>query len=133
MTVFVDTSALFALLDADDEHHVRAAGIWERLIENETTLATSNYTLVECYALVHRRLGTAALRDLVEGVVPILDVHWIEEDVHGQAVAALLAAGRRHVSVVDCSSFVLMRRLGITTAFAFDRHFTEQGFVRVGR
>lgn len=43
---------------------------------------------------------------------------------------ALLAAGRLRLSLIDCASFVLMRRHGIQRAFTFDRHFTEQGFER---
>lgn len=131
MSVFVDTSGLFALLDADDTHHERARSAWTRLIEEGVRLATCSYTLVEAYALVRKRLGVRALRSVVEDLVPVLDVHWLDEDTHAQATAALLAAGRRKPSLVDCASFVLMRQLGITRAFTFDRHFTEQGFERV--
>lgn len=53
------------------------------------------------------------------------------EENHGVAVTALLTAGKRQLSLVDCSSFEAMRRLGITSAFAFDRHFAEQGFEQV--
>lgn len=49
--------------------------------------------------------------------------------LHQRALATLLGAGRREVSLVDWVSFLLMRELGIRHAFAFDRHFAEQGFV----
>lgn len=39
----------------------------------------------------------------------------------------MLAAGRR-VSLVDWTSFLVMRRRGITTAFAFDADFAAEGF-----
>jgi predicted nucleic acid-binding protein len=32
------------------------------------------------------------------------------------------------LSLVDCTSFQVMRQLGIDTAFAFDEHFAEQHF-----
>lgn len=131
MSVFIDTSALYALLDADDDHHSRARTAWARLLEEDTQLVSSNYVLVETCALVRNRLGVAALRVLVEDLVPVMDVRWLDEETHAQAVAALLAAGRRRLSLVDCASFVLMRRQGIHQAFAFDRHFAEQGFVRI--
>jgi predicted nucleic acid-binding protein len=41
------------------------------------------------------------------------------------------AANRRSLSLVDCVSFVVMRQLAIRDAFAFDRHFEEQGFTLV--
>jgi predicted nucleic acid-binding protein len=37
-------------------------------------------------------------------------------------------AHRRGLSLVDCTSFAIMRRQAITRAFHFDRHFQEQGF-----
>ena len=41
------------------------------------------------------------------------------------AVAALLAANCRQLSLVDCTSFQAMRQLGIATVFTFDAHFVE--------
>ena len=43
-------------------------------------------------------------------------------------MAAVLSAGRRRLSLVDCVSFDVMTRLGIDVCFAFDAHFREQGF-----
>lgn len=34
-------------------------------------------------------------------------------------------------SFTDCTSFAVMRQLGITTVFAFDEHFEQFGFMRV--
>ena len=40
---------------------------------------------------------------------------------------------RRHIDkqwgLVDCVSFVVIRRLGLTTALAFDQHFVQAGFI----
>ncbi|MCK6480075.1 MAG: PIN domain-containing protein [Planctomycetes bacterium] len=131
MSVFVDTSALLAVLDADDRHHGKAKAAWERLLEGEDDLLTSNYVLVETFALVQARLGTAAARALAEEVVPALEVRWMDADLHAQAVAALLAAGRRKLSLVDCSSFAVMGSLGLRRAFAFDGRFRERGYEAV--
>jgi predicted nucleic acid-binding protein len=43
-------------------------------------------------------------------------------------VAALLAAATSDVSLVDWTSFELMRRKGIETALTFDDDFERQGF-----
>lgn len=48
--------------------------------------------------------------------------------LHQQALAALLSAGRREVSLVDWVSFLWMREQNIRQAFAFDQLFLEQGF-----
>ncbi len=84
--------------------------------------------LVECFALIQARLGLPALRAFHQAALPLLRVLWIGLEDHQAAVHALLTANRRGLSLVDCSSFQLMHRHGLRYAFAFDRHFSEQGF-----
>jgi len=55
-------------------------------------------------------------------------IEWVDEVVHAQAVSSCIAADRRWLSLVDLSSFETMRRLGIRSAFTFDRHFRQHGF-----
>jgi len=128
MSLFVDTSAFFAVLDANDENHVAARHMWEDLLTQEVVLVCSNYVLVETLALVQRRLGIPAVRVLQEDIMPMLNVEWVDESLHQVGIASVLAAARRRLSLVDCVSFEIMRRLGIKTAFVFDHHFEEQGF-----
>jgi len=126
--VFVDTSALYALLDRDDRRHAEAAAIWGRLVEEARPLTTHSYVLVEAFALVQRRLGPAAVKALQNDVVPLLDVIWVDEALHRAATEALLASGSRAVSLVDWTSFAVMRDRGLRLAFAFDDDFRSQGF-----
>ncbi len=128
MTVFVDTSALLAVADRADTNHVLAKAAWKKLLESEARVLTTNYVLVETIALVQHRYGLDALRALAHEVLPALETEWVGADDHAAALAAVLASDRRHLSLVDCTSFEVMRRLGISTAFAFDRHFAELGF-----
>ena len=128
MAVFIDTSAFFAVLDADDANHAAAARIWKGLIEQHEELVCSNYILIEAFALLRRRLGLESARVFQMDVVGVLEVRWVDEPLHAAGVSAMLTAGRRQLSLVDCVSFELMRRLGLTAAFAFDPDFTDQGF-----
>lgn len=131
-SVFVDTSALYAVLDADDALHREAATAWYRLLdriaEGDLRALTHLGVVVETSALVQRRLGLAALRSLHDDLLVPVEVVWIDEVLHGRAVSALLAAGRRNVSLVDWTSFELMRGRAIGDALAFDRDFVDQGF-----
>jgi predicted nucleic acid-binding protein len=126
--VFVDTSALLAVLNAGDENHARAARVFRGLLESSEELVTSNYVLVETMALLQHRFGLAAARGFQDDMVPVLGIAWVDAELHAEATAALLTAGRRDLSLVDCVSFACMRRQGFTRAFHFDRHFREQGF-----
>jgi len=128
VAVWVDTSSLYALVNADDEQHEQAHAVWTQLREQKELLLTSNYVLVETVTLIGRRLGLRSARDFQTEFVPILQVTWVDEPLHRQAVAALLTAGRRDLSLVDCVSFELMRQRGLDAAFAFDAHFVQQGF-----
>jgi uncharacterized protein len=128
MIVFADTSALYAVLDRDDENHQRARAAWEMLLKSDAVLLTSNYVLVETCALVQHRLGLDALRTFQDDILPLLTVEWISQAQHDSAIGAVLLAGRKKLSLVDCVSFGMMRAGGLRKAFAFDRHFVEQGF-----
>ena len=105
MSVFVDTSAFFAVLDDDDENHDAAKQIWEDLLNQEAVLVCSNYVLVETLALVQRRLGIPAVRVFQEDIMPVLNVEWVDESLHQVGIASVLAAARRRLSLVDCVSF----------------------------
>jgi uncharacterized protein len=128
VNVYLDTSAIVALLDADDANHEVAARAWEVAKEAPVRLVTSNYVVVETAAVVQRKLGPAGFHRLMVDFLPVAGLEWVASEEHAAGIAVALASGRRGLSVVDAVSFQVMRRLGITTAFAFDSHFQEQGF-----
>lgn len=128
MTVFVDTSALLALLDGDEARHAQALASWKSFLDAGRPLVSTNYVALESVAVAQRRLGLAAVEALHGVFFPLVQIAWVDETLHATAVAALLAARRRAVSLVDHSSFALMRARAVRTAFALDPHFAEQGF-----
>jgi len=128
MRAFVDTSALLALLDAEDADHAAVASAWQELKREDAVLTTTNYVVVETSAVCQRRLGMPAARTLQQDLEPIVDMQWVTREVHERAAVAMLAANRRDLSLVDCVSFEVMRRLDIRRAFTLDDHYREQGF-----
>ena len=104
--------------------------MWEELVSADEELATSSFVLVETYALLQSRLGIDAVRAMHDEMVALITVHWVHADLFSEAVSALLLGNRRRVSLVDSVSFIIMRRLGIARAFAWDAHFIAQGFGR---
>jgi len=126
--IFIDSSALFALLVADDAFHEAAVAAWQRLQEEGESLVSTNYAAVESLALLQRRSGMPAVRAAVALVLPAIRSEWITPEQHADAVQTWITADRRKLSLVDIASFAAMRRLGIERAFAFDEHFAEQGF-----
>jgi predicted nucleic acid-binding protein len=129
MSIFVDTSAFYSLLDRDEINHSVARAIWQRLLDSDDVLIATNYILVETTTLVQNRLGMTAIQDLHDHIFPLCTIEWVGDALHGAGVAALLTANRRQLTLVDCTSFEVCRRLSIQHVFSFDLHFTEQGFV----
>lgn len=121
----VDSSALYALVSATDAHHQEAAGAMRKLARSGDLL-THNYVILETTAIVDKRQGRAAVRDLHERLLAPIPIVWIDERIHAAAVSALLVS--RGPSFVDLVSFEVMRRLRIDRAFAFDSDFAEHGF-----
>ena len=128
--VFVDTSAILALLIASDQAHEDAASAFARLREEGAALTTTSYVLVETYALLGRRVGRDAVLDFRHGFAPLFEMTWVDERLHERGLD-LLADRPRGVSLVDAVSFACMRELRIDRAFAFDRHFDREGFEMV--
>ena len=131
MIVFIDTSALYALMDADDRNHERARDALVQWLDQPIQFLTSNYVLLESLALIQHRLGSQAARQFDAELMPVLRVHWIDAELHATALKMVLAIGQRDLRLVDCTNIELMRRLGHRTIFAFDRHYPEQGLTQV--
>ncbi len=63
--------------------------------------------------------------------VPTLDIVWIDAELHERGLDIVMERGTRDLSLVDAVSFVIMRERGLAAAFAYDRHFGDEGFERV--
>jgi len=129
MIIFVDSSALYAILVESDEANVSAITHFDALLNDPAVrLVTSNYVVVETCSLLHNRFGVQAVQSLQAKILPGISVWWIDEAIHQSGLNAMLLASNNGPSLVDCTSFALMYAHGITHAFAFDRHFTAAGF-----
>ena len=129
MSVFVDTSALMALLDRTEPEHEAVLRAWERGNEDAEGFFTTNYAALESTAVAQRRWGMTAVRALVEEFLPLVHIAWVTPEDHAAGIDAFLAANRRELSLVDCISFAVMRRFAVRRYLGLDPHFAEQGFV----
>lgn len=128
MNVFIDTAAFLAILNADDLYHPSAMLAWDEILSSESTLFSSNYVLLETTAILQHRFGIEAVRLFENDIRPIIEITWVDDALHKQGMSALLVANRRNLSLVDCTSFEIIRQFGLDEVFTFDPHFREQGF-----
>lgn len=128
--VFVDTGAWYAIADSDDADHMAAAAF---LVANALPLVTTNFAFSETVTLLRYRLGYSAARSFGQklkesNLVRVVAVTPADEE---RAWEIFTKYRDQDFSFVDCTSFAVMERMKLATAFAFDRHFTVMRFTVV--
>ena len=128
-SVLWDSSAILALLDADDADHARAVAVARQIASAERPSFITNYIEAETHALLLRKLGRTIAREwLLRGGLPVVRALPAEE----QGAKEILA---RHTdkdwSLCDAISFAVLNARQIATTFAFDRHFWQYGRLQV--
>ena len=127
--VLWDSSAILALLDADDADHGRAVVVADRIVAERRPSFVTNYIEVEAHALLLRKLGRVIARQwLLSGGLPVLRVLPQEEE---RAKAILAAHADKDWSLCDAISFAVLDSRGARTAFTFDRHFRQYGRLEI--
>jgi predicted nucleic acid-binding protein len=130
--VLVDSSAWYALVNTRDKNHLAA----KRFLDAGHRLLTTNFVVDETITLVLVRKGYRAAVDLGEQLWSEEQAHivWLSRADQHAAWRLFKHYSDKEFSFTDCTSFVVMERLGLTQAFAFDEHFSQTGrFVCVPR
>ena len=128
--VFVDTSALYALLDRSDKYHEAATNTLEEVSKRRTEPLLTNFVVAECHALLLSRLGADVARKWLLGNIWPLERVTIEDEARAEQIIARYTD--KTFSYTDATSFAVMERLGLETAFAFDPHFRQYGLQVIG-
>ena len=120
MSVFVDTSVWYAAADSSDEHNARAKVI----LTGGEPLVISDHVLIEAWTLLHHRIHRRAAERFWEairnGVAAVEPVSTADLEAAWQIG---IAWRDQNFSIVDRTSFAVMRRLGIEHAASFDDRF----------
>ncbi len=127
--VFVDTSALLALVNRSDALHPRARAVYEDLLVSRTVFVSSEWVLAEFLNGAARQLlRTPAIR-VVNRFRASQRANVLPASHSG--FEAVLEFYSRHKdkewSFVDCTSMITCRERGLQDVFGHDRHFTQFG------
>ena len=123
--VFIDTSALLALLDRADPRHQAVRDAFTGLADVE--LITHGYVVAETLAVARRRFGVDGVIALLDDVLPAITVLPVEAALHAAAQAAYRDSLPSGTSFVDQVSFNVIRLEGIEVALALDPDFEAAG------
>lgn len=128
--IFVDTSAWCAYFDKTDAEHTSASQLMNQLT---LPLITSNYIIDETLTLIQDRMGhhlaiKIGKQFFAEQIVQLARITIDDETA---AFKIFNRYADKNFSFTDCTSFALMERLKVKTAFAFDEHFAQFGTLTV--
>lgn len=128
MKLLLDTSAILALIWKRDQHHRAARQFVATNPRVKWTI--SDLLLTEAATRIRARESAERTVEVVRELMgAVEDIVFVDPEILN---ASLELMGRYHdkrLSLADCSSFVLIERLGLQGAFTFDRDFRDCGFV----
>jgi len=130
-SAFLDTSYVVAIEIEDDQDHANAIGHWNQLrAGNPTRLVTTSFVLDEIVTFLNSRGRHNKAVEIGNYLLRSQTVQFIDVDrlLFDEGWAYFQRHDDKNYSLTDCISFVLMKRLKITTAFTFDHHFRQAGF-----
>lgn len=125
--VFLDASFWIVFREEKDRNHVVARRIVSELFRQRTHFVTTLPVACEIHAYFTREQlkRELILKDLFDN--PILAVENISHQDQQAAREILRISRDKTYSLCDALSFVIMRRLNIKCAVAFDQHFHQFG------
>lgn len=130
--VFADTSALIAAWSQRDENHEAAIRFLKHTVPAlNLRLIISNFIFAEIHAYFStfprfaRQVGEAILAD------PLVSIERAESTDEEKAWRLIETYTDKTFTFTDALSFVIMERVGVRSAFAFDTHFVQYGKFRL--
>jgi predicted nucleic acid-binding protein len=126
--LLADTSALLALYLADDRHHPAAVEFLRATPRARFVL--TGLILGEVATRLAVRVGPVRAAEVARGLLGSrrYEVLFLDGALMGEGLATMEHFRDKRLSLTNCASFALMRRLGIAGAFTFDRDFRDCGF-----
>jgi predicted nucleic acid-binding protein len=125
LVAFVDSSAIVAMVDANDRTHGAAVSAYAELLQQGYKLFTTNHVIAETVDLLDAGVGPdTARRWLRDHRLPIY--HADEQDERRAKALVISSRSPRGLSYVDAVSLVVMERFGVADAFAVDPHFLNE-------
>ena len=120
MSLFVDTSIWYAAADSSDRSNARSKAI----LKSGDALVTSDHVLIETWTLLHHKLDRKAAERFWEGLrngIAVIEAVTLADLEVAWDIGA--SWSDQDFSIVDRTSFAVMRRLGIDRVASLDAHF----------
>jgi predicted nucleic acid-binding protein len=129
-SVFLDTNGWIALLNATEQLHARAYGIWLDLGQRGYRIVLTDWIIAETGNGVARSRARTIFAEAIARLLqnPLVEVVNVDERLMARALDHFRRYTDKTWGLVDCASFVVMKDRGITEAFTSDHDFEQAGF-----
>ena len=126
--LLADTSGLLALMMRNDQYHREAAGFLKH--NPRMRFILTDLILAEVITLVRTRSDAPSAIAVANSLLHStrFEVIFVDAGLMSGALQQMARCSDKRLSLTDCASFETMHRLGLSSAFSFDRHFRECGF-----
>lgn len=133
-SLFLDTSFIIALEDADDRRHERAVSVWKDFKRYPKNLVTTTYIFDETVTFLKRHMGHEKAADVGTRLLSssIVEMVHISQKDFETGWEMFLKYKDKGFSFTDCLSFLVMEQKGLKEALTFDEHFGQMGFKMAG-
>ena len=128
--VFVDTSAFIAMANKRDFFHVAAIKTKEKLKQENRNLITTEAIFLEfgnAFSAVALKPSAIKMMEAIR-----LSKKWtvigIDEKIMNQSFNLYKKISDKDWGLVDCTSIIVAKNLGISEIFTTDHHFEQAGF-----
>lgn len=133
--LFVDTSGWASYLDRRDKSFQAVFALVQETVTKGQHLVTTNYIIIELVPLLtsHYHLPRQQVIRAINTIKthPAVEIVHIDQSFDKEAWGLLEKYLDKEWSLVDASSFLIMRRFGMTQVLTGDHHFDQAGFIRL--
>ena len=128
--MLIDTSGFLCLYESDEPFHRTALKLYDEAARRITTsYVLAEYTaLAEIRGIRRSQIIEFSLNVLADDAIEIV---WVDERVHAQAVALMAERQDKRYSLCDAASFIVFRERRLSEALTTDKHFEQEGFTRL--
>jgi predicted nucleic acid-binding protein len=127
MKIFIDTSAFYAMFDIDDALHEKSIKLLNK-IPDTSQLFTSSEVIGETLTLLSMRIGKSRAVEIFKDILTNVETIMIDIEVFNNSLERFVSIKSKNISFVDCTSFVICKKLKIDFIFGFDKDFRKEGF-----
>ncbi|MEK6590969.1 MAG: PIN domain-containing protein [Nitrospinota bacterium] len=131
--IFLDTSFIIALEDADDQNRKMAITFWNSFKKKPAKLTTTTYVFDETVTFLRKRISYAKAAYVGKLILssPMVEMVHISKEDFEKGWEMFLKYQDKYFSFTDCLSFLVMEQRNIKKALTFDEHFSQKGFCMI--